>query len=45
MALANYRGMALATGSFREGSCAVQSELYDIMENKWSIAQDYPFAP
>ena len=45
MGLANYRGMALASGNHREGSCSVQSELYDFVENKWRIVLDYPFAP
>ena len=43
--LANYKGLALASGSYQstDPACYVRSELYDFNTNQWTDAPDYPF--
>ena len=42
-ALANYKGVALTTGSFINDACYVTTELYNFTTGQWSDAPDYPF--
>ena len=42
--LANYKGLALTTGSNDDSACYVRSELYDFNTNQWTDAPSYPFA-
>ena len=44
MGLANYRNMALTTGSKWVDDCGTKTEVYDFDSNQWSNAPDYPFA-
>ena len=44
MGLANYRGMALTTGSSMSSDCYVRTEVYDFGTDQWNDAPDYPFA-
>ena len=44
MGLANYRGMALTTGSLMNSDCYVRTEVYNFKTNQWTDALDYPFA-
>ena len=41
--LANYRGLALSTGSSKGSDCSIRTELYDFESNKWNDAPNYPF--
>lgn len=41
--LANYRGLALTTGSLESSPCSVRSELYNFDLNQWNDAPNYPF--
>ena len=42
--LANYKEMALTTGTLNSGGCGVKSELYDFNTNQWNYIEDFPFA-
>ena len=42
--LANYRGLALTTGSITNSDCYNKTEIYNFSTNRWSAAPDYPFS-
>ena len=44
LGLANYRGMALTTGSFKGAGCNIRTEIYDFEADQWQDGPDYPFA-
>ena len=39
--LANYKGLALTTGSAENSTCHVHTELYDLRTNQWTNAPDF----
>ena len=39
--LANYKGLALTTGSNKNSSCHVHTELYNFKTNQWTDAPDF----
>ena len=41
--LANYRGMALSSGSASDSACSARTELYDYESDQWNDAPNYPF--
>ena len=40
--MANYRGKALTTGCYPDGSCGLKTELMDMTSLTWSAGPDYP---
>ena len=40
--LGNYRGQPFTTGCNGSQDCWVKTEIFDIVEMKWSVAADYP---
>ena len=41
--LANYKGLALTTGTGHYTACYVRSELYNFDTNQWTDAPNYPY--
>ena len=44
VALANYRGSPMTTGSAYNSDCDVKTEIYNFENNEWNDAPDYPFS-